>query len=239
MNIGDLYAETLKASSAAADLILVTPDKYTGFTPSTKTRNTVGFKFQSIGEEVLNLQSDITDHFVENNTARQDHIALRPITITVSGYVGELNDITPDALGVAQYALNKLEVLDSYLPSLTNTARRAFNMAKQVYSLGEKIKDASMVAAGIEIKTKQQTAFNDLYKMWQERTLFWVHTPFGQFENMAIQSLNAVQNGENKYISDFTVTFKQIRYTQVYIQVNNRTDDTTSNQGSTTGTSVA
>lgn len=42
MNIGGLYAETLAAASSAANLILVTPDKYTGFTPSTQDRSSRG-----------------------------------------------------------------------------------------------------------------------------------------------------------------------------------------------------
>ena len=217
MNIGDLYAQTLAATSAAADLILITPDKYTGFTKSDYDRKTVGFLFQTVGDEVVNLQSDITDHYVEDNTSKQDHIALKPITVTISGFIGELNNVVPDELLPVKQALNRLDAIDSYVPSITITARRAFNTAEQIFSLGTKIKDAGKILLKEKIQTKQEQAFNEIYSMWKTRTLFYVATPYGQFERMAIQSMQATQSADSKSISDFSITFKEIKYSSTQL----------------------
>jgi len=231
MNIGDLYAQTLAASSAAADLILVSPDKYTGFTPSDRSRTVTGFTFQIVGDESMSLQSDITDHFVEDNTSKQDHIALKSPTITVSGFVGELNNVVPEALESIKAGVDRLGVLDAYIPSITNTARRAFNLAQQVYSLGAKISNATGAALGVAVETKQQKAFKELYSYWQNRTLFYVSTPFGQFQNMAIQNIVAIQGQDTKSLSDFSVTFKQMRFASVVVSAANRSDDQVDNRG--------
>ena len=231
MNIGDLYAETLAASSAAANLILVTPDKYTGFTPASQDRSSRGFIFQIVGDEAIGVQSDITDHYVEDNTAKQDHISQKPITVTVSGFIGELNNVIPEELEIAKLALDKLGTVEGYIPEITNTARRAFNTALQVYSLAQKIKTANKALIGIDVKTKQEKAFSDLYTFWKDRTLFYVSTPFGQFSNMAIQSIQATQGADSKYISDFTVVFKEMRFAKVALTYGNRTNDDYANKG--------
>lgn len=213
MNIGDLYAQTLAISSAAADLILVSPDKYTGFTPSEQGRFSKGFVFQIVGDESVSLQSDITDHYVEDNSAKQDHIAIRPKTLTISGFIGELNNVVPEILETPKEALDRLSVLDAYLPSITNTARRAFNVATQIYSLSQKIKNSVSVGLGIQIRTKQEQAFSELAQHHALRTTFYVSTPFGQFSDMIIQSITATQAQDTKSLSDFTVTFKELRTT--------------------------
>ena len=48
------------------------------------------FIFDIDGTVTHQLESDITDHYVEDNTAVQDHIALRPEKITLKNYQGEL-----------------------------------------------------------------------------------------------------------------------------------------------------
>jgi hypothetical protein len=227
MNIGDLYASSLAAASASADLILVSPDTYTGFTPSDRPRVVPGFIFQIVGNENVSLQTDITDHYVEDNTSRQDHVSLKPIQIVVSGFVGELNNVTPIGLAPFKAALDRLGVLDSYIPSITNTARRAYNTANQIFSLGEKIKAATGAAVGIDVKTKQQKAFSDLAQYQRNRTLFYVSTPFGQFSNMVISAITADQSADTKSLSDFSITFKEIRLAQTQLTFNgaNRIDD--------------
>ena len=215
MNIGELYSSTLAAANAAADLIMVSPDSYTGFADmETSTRSTKGFIFQIVADESVNLTSDITDHYVEDNSSLQDHISIRPITISVSGFVGELNNVVPDSLITAKNVVDRLGTLQAYIPSVTNTARRAFDLAQQVYSLTQKILKAGSIAASVEIQTEQEKAFAALYKYQINRTLFYVSTPFGQFENMAIQSVVANQSPDSKSISDFTVSFKQVKFAQ-------------------------
>lgn len=49
-----------------------------------------GFLFDIDLNEIVELQSEITDYFVENNTSVQDHIALKPETVTLHGLIAEL-----------------------------------------------------------------------------------------------------------------------------------------------------
>lgn len=48
-----------------------------------------GFKFHIPQREQVTMSSDITDHYIEDNSPVQDHIACKPIEITLQGYQGE------------------------------------------------------------------------------------------------------------------------------------------------------
>src|SRR5260221_4663943 len=78
-------------------LILATPQALIGYqpqpTPSISGAPTDftddAFIFDYEGEQSLSLEADITDHFIEDNTSIQDHIALKPVRITTHGFIGE------------------------------------------------------------------------------------------------------------------------------------------------------
>jgi cystathionine beta-lyase family protein involved in aluminum resistance len=79
--------------------------------------------------------------------------------------------------------------------------------------------------------TEQARAYSEIEKLWKNRTLFWVATPYGQFNNMAIESLTATQGENSNSISDFSITFKQVKFTQVVIDartISERANDSTS-----------
>lgn len=48
-----------------------------------------GFKFNVPQREQVEMQSEVTDHYTDINRPIQDHIALKPITITLNGLHGE------------------------------------------------------------------------------------------------------------------------------------------------------
>ena len=60
-------------------------------------------------------------------------------------------------------------------------------------------------------QTKQQVAFGYIYQLWKGRQTFSVETPWGFFTNMAIQSVQARQGPNTRFVSDFDITFKKIR----------------------------
>src|SRR5574343_355335 len=96
-----------------------------------QTVNRTGFLFDFEGENTVNIGSEISDHFLENNSTVQQHIANRPITVTVRGFVGELTDVVPDYLRPLQIVADKLTILSAYTPSLSITALRVFNTARR------------------------------------------------------------------------------------------------------------
>lgn len=227
VNLSALSQVTTTATGLA-NLILVTPVEQ-NVIQAQSTRNAQGnlgklpaaFVFDYDGENTILLESDVTDHFVENNTTIQDQIALKPEVITVQGFVGELNDILPKALQPLKEIADKLTVVSGYIPSLSVTALNILNTAAQAYAVANLVNDAASSAwdtiisgSAADIQTKQQIAFNKFYAFWQNRQLFSVSTPWNAFGNMVIKSLRAVQDADTRMITNFEITFKKMRFAQ-------------------------
>lgn len=248
-NLSSLVSATTTAT-ALSNLILVTPQSTQGYQPQVRessTNNQTNLQqppsilFNYEGEQTVTIESDITDHYVENNTAIQDQIALRPEIITTHGFIGELNDIAPVLLQPLQAIANRLTVIDAYTPVLSQTAIIAYNEAFQAYQLGSNIVNAAVSAwstinnvtgGGLNVissdglgtafnpltgivngnQSKQQVAFQQFYGYWRSRILFTVQTPWAVFKNMAIRSLRAIQDEKTNVITDFEVQFKMIRF---------------------------
>lgn len=228
-------------ATALSNLILVSPQTDLGILPQTQgTENTnpPKFLFNYYGENAVLIESDITDHYVEDNTALQDQIALRPELITGQGFIGELTDITPDFLLPLRIAADKLTVVGAYTPNLTVAALLAYNTAFQAFQVGQLAKGAAVsawntlsggnVATPINapgfnpsnqpVQTKQQLAFSTFYGYWKQRRLFTVQTPWAIFQNCALKSLRAVQDGDTRMVSDFEVSFKPINFAKTSTQ---------------------
>lgn len=178
------------------------------------------YLFDTRGEEEAVLESDITDNWVEDNKVMQDHIGLRPITITLSGYVGELTNKLPKEFeDLEKENINaKLSSISPFLPKLTTQAQYIMNRAQEVYQVYEKAdKTIGRVEEALEGTRvpkdipNQQAIFDKFYQLWEKRGLYTVYTPFGVFDSMAIQSVHARQEEDSAYISEFRVTFKKIR----------------------------
>lgn len=213
-------------AGALGGLILVTPNQNLGYQPQnapiTPGRVKTGAQPPSLvfdyeGENTVTVESDITDHYIEDNTAIQDQIALKPLTVTVGGYIGELNDVVPSLLAPLKFIADKLTVLGAYTPVLSETAIIAYNEASQAYAIATQLA-ASAVSAWNAVtgsgptQNKQQTAFQQFYGYYNTRTLFTIQTPWAIFQNMAIMSLRAVQDPETRVISEFEIKFKQMRF---------------------------
>lgn len=222
------------AATALSNLVLVSPQTTVGYQPQNpndpnSTARPPALLFHYEGEQVVALESDITDHFIEDNTAIQDQVALKPETITTHGFIGELNDIAPPALAILQKAAQKLTTISAYTPTLSATALIAYNEAFLLYQVAANAANSLVSAwdtingtggesvinsAGIQLQSnqsRQQVAFQQFYGYWRSRTLFTVQTPWAVFQNMAIKSLRAIQDAETRVITDFEVSFKMIR----------------------------
>lgn len=222
------------AATGLANLVLVSPQSVIGYQPQNpndpnSTARPPALLFHYEGEQTVSLESDITDHFIEDNTAIQDQVALRPETVTTHGFIGELNNIAPPALAVLQKAAQKLTTIGAYTPTLTASALIAYNEAFLLYQVAANAANSLVSAwdtvngtggesvinsAGISVQSnqnRQQVAFQQFYGYWRSRTLFTVQTPWAVFQNMAIKSLRAIQDAETRVITDFEVTFKMIR----------------------------
>lgn len=231
------------AAIGLSNLILVSPQATIGYQPqnypSWKDDNSSqppAILFNYEGEQTVSLSSDVTDHYIEDNTAIQDQVALKPETITTSGFIGELNDVAPAALIPLQAVAEKLVAIGSYAPQISETAAIAYAKAFQLYQVGSSLANSavsswsSLTGGGAQTvingattqqdianqtnksQTKQQIYFQQFYGYWKNRTLFTVQTPWAVFQDMIIQSLRAVQDSETRMITDFEITFKLMRF---------------------------
>jgi hypothetical protein len=194
------------------------------------------FLFNFEGEQKAQIQSDITDHYIEDNTALQDQIALRPVVITTQGFIGELTDIAPPSLAPVKQIANKLTIVSAYTPDLSVSALIAYNTAFQLYQTAQNAVTSAVSAwssingnntgtsvitgtgtfepqfNGLPNQSKQQLAFQQLYGYWNTRTLFTIQTPWAIFQNMAILSMTPIQDADQAYITTFEMSFKQMRF---------------------------
>jgi hypothetical protein len=228
------------ATTAIANLLVVSPSNTVGYQAilaqgqtnadgsafTGANPNPILFHYE--GEQSLTSETDITDHYIEDNTAVQDQIALRPITISTHGFIGELNNVPPSALALLQTASQKLTAIGAYAPQLSSTATLAYNEAFFAYQTisnaanslvsswsslsggGQNVVGANGITKGLNLN-QQQTYFQQFFFYQQQRTAFTVQTPWAVFQNMYIWKLRPVQDAETNVITDFDVTFKMIR----------------------------
>ncbi len=242
-NLSALSSITTTAT-ALSNLILVNPQATIGYQPQnainpdgseSTAQPPPSFLFDYEGEQSAQLESDITDHYIEDNTAIQDQITLKPVVISTHGFIGELNDIAPAVLAPVKAIADKLTIVSAYTPALSASALIAYNTAFQLYQVAQNAINSSVAAwssingtGGESVisgsstnpislapnQNKQQKAFQQLYGYWQNRTLFTVQTPWAVFQNMAIKSMRPIQDSETRFITNFEMSFKQIRFAE-------------------------
>jgi len=243
-------ANGINGALSLSNLILVSPQKTVGYQPQNEPtiyNNTEpqqpALLFNYEGEQSVTLTSDITDHFIEDNSAIQDQISLKPELITTHGFIGELNDVAPAGLLALQTTANKLVAIGAYEPQISETAALAYAAAFAAYQLASSLATSavsawSTVNGGVNgqqtvingsttqsdinnqtnsVQNKQQIYFSQFYGYWKNRTLFTVQTPWAVFQDMAIQSLRAIQNAETNVITDFEITFKLMRFASTQV----------------------
>ncbi len=175
-----------------------------------------GFVFHIIDDEEFIVDSDTTDHFVEQNYAIQDHVALKPIRFTLKGFEGELINIIGAGTNPIINTILALAPLTDIVP--------VFNVQDgQVYSdIAESNAQSASVISNLQslfslisdlgtVQTNQQAACNFFLNMRNNRQLVTIQTPYGLLTNYIIESFRALQPGDSRFMSRFTVTFKQIQ----------------------------
>jgi hypothetical protein len=182
------------------------------------------FSFDDEQDDTVIGANTITDHFVENNEAVQDHIGVEPFRVTLKGVVSELVFSQASeglVLSALQTVENTLSQADAYLGKYTPGATQALLSAiSQAQNVAVQIEQAASRAAQIAsffltgpASNRQQAAYAQLSALRLARTIFTVYTPFQVFYNMAIENIQATQPALSTTKSAFTVTMKQIQFT--------------------------
>lgn len=187
-----------------------------------------GFVFDIEGETTVNLNTEITDHFLEDNTTVQDHIAVKPKKITLKSYVGELVYREDQSTNTpVQQAVRKLTTVSEYLPLLADGARQITDLRREDvenFSLREnitsktinKVSDYWSFVKNLQgSNSRQQQAYMYFKALMTQKILVSVQTPFEYMNNMAIESITAIQTEQTNSMSDFSITLKQIRTAEI------------------------
>lgn len=222
MQISDSIATFRRTTSFVNSInkqAIVKPDSFNGI---------AGFIFDITDNDSIQFQSDITDHFIEDNTAINDHIALKPEIIKVTGFTGELTNRVSTGIAVFELIVEKLEIISEYLPITTISLQNAYSDVKSAY---ETVNNAEQGVENLynlflnndpEDKiTNQSKAFSYFYSLWLGREIFTVDTPLKTFTNMAIENMEVIQ-AESNSISEFNITFKKLRFSKAVVVNNNQ-----------------
>lgn len=175
-----------------------------------------GFLFDVVLTENVNMSAQITDHFTEKNSAIQDHIAIDPMKITITGKMAEIVYSTKTTLAFLSAIIERLGPLNIFSPEQGLQANKAIAVAEQAWQAVQIAKkafnDLSSVFTGEPSKNKQQTAFLYFEQAFLGRSILSVETPWKTYPNMAIESWTADQDDTNIYETTFTINFKQMRF---------------------------
>lgn len=183
-----------------------------------------GFLFDYLGDVNVSMDADITDHYAENNTAIQDHVAIRPIEVVMRGFVSELTLPKPQgvvgALAAAQSALAQVNAyLGKYTPGVIQTMGKAItqvqNTVNTINQTLAKVQNIiSLFPGAPPAATKQAKAYSQLFTAMQQKLPMTVDTPYRVLHNMIIKRIAFVQPEDTKSWSDITVTLKQINFVE-------------------------
>ena len=176
------------------------------------------FIFDIDGTTTHQLESDITDHYVEDNTAVQDHIALRPEEITLKNYQGELlfgfNDLS---------VINSQKLLKPIDNSLTSIVKEnttvQTNQKKTIINntVISKLRPLNNSIIVSSTGNRQQGAYNFFKSLRKKRILVSVNTPYGYLTNMFFKSITPFQDEDSRFISTFTLTLKQMNFVDTIV----------------------
>lgn len=183
-----------------------------------------GFVFDYEAEANARLQAEITDHYSESNTVLNDHIALRPLRITLRGFISEVVALPPQGLvGALDAIQNKLTTVPAYLgkytPGAIATIQKAITKATNVVNTIDQSIARVKNIVGLFSKAappipKQERAYIQLQSLFFARSPMLVETPYGSFSNMVIEALSFTQDEATKTWSDITVGMKQMTFVQ-------------------------
>lgn len=188
-----------------------------------------GWMFDIPMGEDIQLEADITDHYVESGSFVTDHVVLKPIIITLSGYKGELvythpekdsaqdvlNNATSLLSSVAAYNIPLTDQAAGKLSALTNQVAYAAGQAEAIKKRGSNL--VKYFNGDDDTENLQQRAFISLQAMWNSKQIMDVQTPWGFYQNMIIKNISAKQDAESNDYTDFTVTLKEMRFVDVKI----------------------
>jgi hypothetical protein len=199
-----------------------------------------GWVFDIAKQDQLDLEADITDHYMEDNSFLNDHKIIKPIVITVTGSQGELvarnENIVGSSANFLESALSEIseftgDYTDQAIQNINGAISEANTYTNQVNQVVEKTKNMINQFKGEGgYSSLQEKAYKELYAMFINNDLLTVNTPWGFFKNMSIIKIPFVQPEESDSYSDISITLKEMRFAQTKVtQFNDKLFDSRNN----------
>jgi hypothetical protein len=189
-----------------------------------------GWVFDVPRGESITMTAEATDHYTEDGSFLTDHIVLKPIQITLSGFVGNLVYRVPQK-GTVEYAADqatsRLLAVNSYLGPLTQGATQiAAAVTSQVSYIANQVnalkKKASNVVdffknglSGNKEPDLQTVAYHELKALWKSKQIVSLQTYWEFFPTMAIVSITAQHDDATDDYTDISVTLKELRLVNI------------------------
>lgn len=189
-----------------------------------------GWIFDVPRGETITLPAEATDHYTEDGSFLSDHIVLKPIQITLSGFVGNLVYRVPQKGSVeyaADQAASKLLAVNSFLGPLTQGAtQKAAAIVSQVSYVANQVnalkKKGSNVVDffknglnGNKEPDPQTVAYHDLKALWKSKQIVSLQTYWEFFPTMSIINITAQHDDLTDDYTDISVTLKELRLVNV------------------------
>lgn len=192
-------------------------------------RGISGWVFDIPTGENLDLDMDITDHYVESGSFINDHAVEKPIMITLTGMIGELVYSAPESGSLEATLSNlstKLGLVPAYLgpftPGMTQklavVASAAAYAASQATAIEKRATNLIRYFKGEDSsQSLQEKAFRDLSALWKSKQVVTVQTPWGFFGNMMIKTISPKQDQQSNDYTDFSITLKEVRFVDIKV----------------------
>lgn len=114
-----------------------------------------GFKFHIPKREQIKMQAEATDHYIDTNRPVQDHIALKPVTITLNGLHGDYFYSVNQIEDMLAAVVPTLSLVKQFLPKLSDATKQiktAYQKNLEIQKLVNK--DIADLAGGSDIYYK-------------------------------------------------------------------------------------
>ena len=239
-----LVPSVIGGAAAAASSAAMVQNILAGIDPSAAgvdpttiyAKDVGGFEFDYIGEERVEAGTEISEHYSEDNSFMQDHIAVKPSVIIMRGFVAEQaynkTTIVPELLALATALTPVTPYIGKYSPgaaaamgqAVTQTVSILQSLA-QIQNLYGSVSKVLGGLAGTQV-TKVRAAYNTLDALRISGAPFAVVTPWATFGDpgtsgdpnvqlphglMMIESMVLVAPEDTRGWADIVVRLKEIR----------------------------
>lgn len=136
-NINNKYG-SLNKKQLATKLLKEGVDAGTAIVNILSATGIAGFKFHVPETEQVQFENEITDHYIETGSTVQDHVAQRPITITLTGLVGDYFYSVNQIEDMVAKIVPTIELVKDLMPQVSNITKQAKN-AKYAYEASQSL----------------------------------------------------------------------------------------------------